>query len=218
MDVARHPRVACRRDVPCDPARASVLRPPRASSRKRSPPARGSSRGSWGPWRTPPATTAGSAILNTQATISPIASSRPSTSRSCTPFDRQDIHRLASNLDDVLDAIEAVSDLLVLHRIETPLPAISQQADVLVKITQAVSIEVRHLRALSEVERDWGLVNRLEREGDRIYRRATADLFSGEHPVIEVLKWKDIVDQIEDAIDGCQSISNTIESIALKYA
>ena len=135
-----------------------------------------------------------------------------------TPFDRQDIHRLASNLDDVLDSIEAVSDLLVLHRVETPLPAIRQQSDVLVKITQAVSTEVRHLRSLSAIERDWATVNRLEREGDRIYRRATAELFSGEHPAIEVLKWKDILDQIEDAIDRCQSISNTIESIALKYA
>jgi hypothetical protein len=135
-----------------------------------------------------------------------------------TPFDRQDIHKLASTLDDVLDAIEAVSDLLVLHRVEQPLPAVGQLAGVLVQITQAVVREVGHLRALSSVERDWGEINRLEREGDRIYRRATAELFSGDHPAIEVLKWKDIVDHVEDAIDRCQSISNIIESIALKYA
>jgi len=78
--------------------------------------------------------------------------------------------------------------------------------------------EVGHLRALSAVARDWGEINRLEREGDRVFRRATADLFSGDHPAIEVLKWKDIVDQMEDAIDSCESISNTIESIALKYS
>ena len=135
-----------------------------------------------------------------------------------TPFDRQDIHKLASTLDDVLDAIEAVSDLLVLHRVEEPLPALRQQTAVLVQITKAVSREVRHLRNLSSVERDWNDINRLEREGDRIYRRATAELFSGDHPAIEVLKWKDIVDQVEDAIDRCQYISNTMESIALKYA
>ena len=135
-----------------------------------------------------------------------------------TPFDRQDIHRLASTLDDVLDAIEAVSDLLVLHRVEEPLPALRQQAGVLVQITKAVAREVRHLRTLSSVERDWSDINRLEREGDRIYRRATADLFSGDHPAIEVLKWQDIIDQVEDAIDRCQHISNTMESIALKYA
>lgn len=135
-----------------------------------------------------------------------------------TPFDRQDIHRLASMLDDVLDAIEAVSDLLVLHRVETPLPAIRLQVGVLVQITRPVVRAIRHLRSLSAVERERAEINRLEREGDRIYRRATAELFSGEHPAIEVLKWKDIVDQIEDAIDRCQAISNTIESIALKYA
>jgi hypothetical protein len=135
-----------------------------------------------------------------------------------TPFDRHDIHRLASQLDDVLDAIEAVSDLLVLHRVDTPLPGVVLQADVLVKITRLVVREVGHLRALSAVARDWGEINRLEREGDRVFRRATADLFSGDHPAIEVLKWKDIVDQMEDAIDSCESISNTIESIALKYS
>jgi uncharacterized protein len=134
------------------------------------------------------------------------------------PFDRQDIHKLASTLDDVLDAIEAVSDLLVLHRVEQPLPALGQLTGVLVQITRAVVREVGHLRGLSSVERDWGEINRLEREGDRIYRRATAELFSGDHPAIEVLKWKDIIDQVEDAIDRCQSISNIIESIALKYA
>jgi predicted phosphate transport protein (TIGR00153 family) len=135
-----------------------------------------------------------------------------------TPFDRQDIHKLASTLDDVLDAVEAVSDLLVLHRVDEPLPALRQQAGVLVEITRAVAREVRHLRTLSSVERDWSDINRLEREGDHIYRRATAELFSGDHPAIEVLKWKDIVDQVEDAIDRCQNISNTMESIALKYA
>ena len=93
-----------------------------------------------------------------------------------------------------------------------------QQAGVLVQITKAVAKEIRHLRTLSSVERDWSHINRLEREGDRVYRRATADLFSGDHPAIEVLKWKDIVDQVEDAIDRCQHISNTMESIALKYA
>ena len=135
-----------------------------------------------------------------------------------TPFDRQDIHKLASTLDDVLDAVEAVSDLLVLHRVVEPFPAVRLQAAVLVQITKAVAREIRHLRTLSSVERDWSDINRLEREGDHIYRRATADLFSGDHPTIEVMKWKDIFDQVEDAIDGCQSISNTMESIALKYA
>jgi uncharacterized protein len=135
-----------------------------------------------------------------------------------TPFDRKDIHTLASALDDILDAQEAVSDLLVLHRVVTPPPFVVQQAEILERITAGVVAAVHDLRTLTGVERDWAQVNRLEREGDRVYRRAVAELFSGDHEPIEVLKWKDIVDQLEDAIDRCQHISNTIESIALKLA
>src|SRR6266536_3620964 len=91
-----------------------------------------------------------------------------------TPFDREDIHRLASGLDDILDFIEAVSDLLVLHRIEHPLPEMRQQAD--------------------------------------------ARLFSGDYKAMDVLKWKDLVDQLEAAIDGCEDVANTLESILLKHA
>jgi uncharacterized protein Yka (UPF0111/DUF47 family) len=135
-----------------------------------------------------------------------------------TPFDRKDIHTLASALDDILDAQEAVSDLLVLHRVVTPPPFVVQQAGILERITAGIVVAVQDLRTLTGVERDWAQVNRLEREGDRVYRRAVAELFSGDHEPIEVLKWKDIVDQLEDAIDRCQHISNTIESIALKLA
>ena len=135
-----------------------------------------------------------------------------------TPFDRQDIHKLASTLDDVLDAIEAVSDLLVLHRVVEPSPLCGSRRASWSRSRKAVAKAIRHLRTLSSVERDWSDINRLEREGDHIYRRATADLFSGDFPTIEVMKWKDIFDQVEDAIDRCQSISNTMESIALKYA
>jgi predicted phosphate transport protein (TIGR00153 family) len=135
-----------------------------------------------------------------------------------TPFDRQDIHRLASSLDDVLDLMEAVADLLVLHRVEAPLAGVRLQADVLSRITMAVEASVGHLRTFAHVDRDWADINRLEREGDRIYRRAVADLFSEEYPAIEVLKWKDIIDQMEAAIDHCHTISNTIGSIAMKFA
>jgi len=135
-----------------------------------------------------------------------------------TPFDRKDIHTLASSLDDVLDALEAVSDLLVLHRVVTPPPFVVQQTAILVRITEGIVGAVRDLRTLTGVGRDRVEVSRLEREGDRVYRRAVAELYSGDHEPIEVLKWKDIVDQLEDAIDRCQHISNTVESIALKLA
>ncbi len=135
-----------------------------------------------------------------------------------TPFDRKDIHSLASALDDVLDAQEAVSDLLVLYRVATAPPFVVQQASILERIAQGIVVAVHDLRTLTGVERDWAEINRLEREGDHVFRRAIAELFSGSHEPIEVLKWKDIIDQLEDAIDKCQQISNTIESIALKFA
>ena len=135
-----------------------------------------------------------------------------------TPFDREDIHHLASGLDDVLDFIEAVADLLVLHRIEEPLPEMRQQADVLVRAADQTYEAMTRLRNFSGMEPFWVEINRLENEGDRVYRKTVAHLFSGEFKAMDVLKWKDLVDQIEAAIDGCEDVANTLESIVLKHA
>jgi predicted phosphate transport protein (TIGR00153 family) len=135
-----------------------------------------------------------------------------------TPFDRQDIHDLASSIDDVLDGQEAVADLLVLLHIEEPIPHLRQQTDVLVRATKAVALAVRGLRSIGEVDRLWADINRLEREGDRVYRRAVADLYSGDYKAMDVLKWKDILREMEAAIDSCEDIADVIESIALKQA
>jgi predicted phosphate transport protein (TIGR00153 family) len=135
-----------------------------------------------------------------------------------TPFDRQDIHQLASSIDDVLDGQEAVADLLVLMRIVEPIPHLSQQIDVLVRATKAVSRAVRGLRSLKGTDRNRADITRLEREGDRIYRRAVADLYSGDYRAMDVLKWKDILHEMEAAIDSCEDIADVIESIALKQA
>jgi uncharacterized protein Yka (UPF0111/DUF47 family) len=135
-----------------------------------------------------------------------------------TPVDRQDIHRLASWLDDVLDSMHAVSDLLVLHAVNEPIPHLRQQADVLVRATGAVVRVVGGLRSYGAAGRDWAEITRLEREGDRIYRRAVAALFSGEHRPMEVLKWKDLLGEMEAAIDRCEDIADAVESIVLKHA
>jgi len=135
-----------------------------------------------------------------------------------TPFDRHDIHHLASSIDDVVDAQEAVADLLVLHEVHEPIPQLRQQTDVLVQATAAVASAVRGLQALGEVDRAWADIKRFEREGDRIYRRAVAELYSGEYRAMDVLKWKDILHEMETAIDRCEDIANIIESIALKQA
>jgi uncharacterized protein len=135
-----------------------------------------------------------------------------------TPFDREDIHHLASNIDDILDAIEAVADLLVLHHIETILPEMRQQAEVLSQATDQVQQATVELRRFAGLDKYWVEINRLENEGDRVYRKTVAHLFSGEYKAMDVLKWKDLVDQLEAAIDGCEDVANTLESIVLKHA
>jgi uncharacterized protein len=135
-----------------------------------------------------------------------------------TPFDREDIHRLAVGMDDVVDAIEAVADMSVLHRIDHLLPEMAQQADVLARAAEQVRMAMGQLRAFKGLDRYWVEINRLENEGDRVYRQTVAHLFSGDYKAMDVLKWRDLVDQMEVALDGCEDVADTLESIVLKHA
>ena len=135
-----------------------------------------------------------------------------------TPLDHEDIHKLASGLDDVIDHIEAAADLFVLHKIEQPLPEMKAQADVLVQTARATREALQVLPKYRRLPSFWVEVNRLENEGDRIYRRAVAALFGGDHRAMDVLKWKDIIDEIEAAIDKLEDVANMLEAIALKHA
>ena len=137
-----------------------------------------------------------------------------------TPMDREDIYALASALDDVLDYVEAAADLFVLHSIEAPLPEMKAQVDVLDLATEQTEQAVL---ALAKMDRErlepyWVEINRLENEGDQLFRRAVADLFSGDHRAMDVLKWKEVIETLEDALDGCENVANIIESIVLKHA
>ena len=137
-----------------------------------------------------------------------------------TPMDREDIYALGSALDDVMDAVDAVADLFVLHRIEEPLPEMKALADVLLRGAQQTE---EALRVFSRMDRDtlepyWVEINRLENEADRIYRRAVADLFSGDYKAMDVLKWKDVIENLEGAVDGLENVANIIESSVLKHA
>jgi uncharacterized protein len=134
------------------------------------------------------------------------------------PVDRQDIHQLASHLDDILDSVEAVADLLVLHHIREPIPQLRMQADVLVGASEAVARAVRGLRSFRATDRAWVEIVRFERDGDHVYRMAVADLYSGEFGAMDVLKWRDVLEQMEAGIDRCEDVANTLESISLKHA
>jgi predicted phosphate transport protein (TIGR00153 family) len=133
-----------------------------------------------------------------------------------TPFDREDIHRLASNLDDVLDHIEATAEYLQLFKIESPLPQMVQLSETLAKAAGITADAMPGLRKMKNLETYWIEINRLENEGDRSYRRTLAELFSGDYKAMDVLKWKDIIEEIETAIDRLEDVANTIEGIVLK--
>jgi predicted phosphate transport protein (TIGR00153 family) len=135
-----------------------------------------------------------------------------------TPLDREDIHELASGLDDVMDHVDAAADLLVLHKIEQPLPEMKAQANLLVSATRTTAEAMRTLPRFDQLSDYWVEINRLENEGDRVYRQATADLFSGDFKAMDVLKWKDIIDELEAAMDDIEDVANTLEGIALKQA
>lgn len=135
-----------------------------------------------------------------------------------TPFDHDDIHRLASELDDVLDHIEAAADLVVLHKIEAPLPEMKAQADILVQSARLTRDALEKLPRFRALDSYWLEIDQLENEGDRIYRRAVADLFGGDHNAMAVLRWKDIIDELEAGIDKLEDVSDVLEAIALKNA
>jgi hypothetical protein len=134
-----------------------------------------------------------------------------------TPIDHEDIHKLTTHLDDVLDHMEAAADMMVLHKIESPLPEMVAQTDVLVRATAQVRAALEKLPKYTALPPYWIEVNRLENEGDRIYRQAVASFFGGNHRAMDVLKWKDIIDELEAAIDQLEDVTDILEAISLKH-
>jgi len=116
--------------------------------------------------------------------------------------------------------VDAVADLFVLHRIEEPLPEMKAQADVLLRAAQQTEEAMGQLRRMARdrLEPYWVEINRLENEGDRVYRQTVARLFSGDYKAMDVLKWKEVIENLEEAIDGLENVANIIESIVLKHA
>jgi uncharacterized protein len=133
-----------------------------------------------------------------------------------TPFDREDIIALASGLDDVVDFIEEVADFLGLYRIEAPMAQAQAMATVLHQSVRAIARAVPGLRTLQEVHSCTVEVNRLENEGDRLLRDAVASLFERGIDPMMVIRWKDIFERLEDAIDSTETAANILESIVIK--
>jgi predicted phosphate transport protein (TIGR00153 family) len=133
-----------------------------------------------------------------------------------TPFDREDIYRLAGLLDDVMDFMEETVDLIGLYELQELPPEVAQQVEVLQRATQLTAEAMPRLRTMKDLEEFWIEINRLENQGDRAYRRIVAHLFGGTYKALEVMKLKDVVDSLEHAIDALESVANTVEQIAVK--
>ncbi len=135
-----------------------------------------------------------------------------------TPFDREDIHALAEELDDVVDDMLAVAALLRVFDIAEILPELREQAEVLVQMADANVLLLGRLQSMKGVEPHLEAIDRLETTGDDIYRRALGRLFGGEFKALDVLKWKDIVEAMEAALNTLEDISDIVESIVFKHA
>ena len=135
-----------------------------------------------------------------------------------TPIDREDIYALASAMDDVVDFIEEIADFLALYRIEAPMEQSQQLARILLEASRLIAQAVPRLRAFNDIRHFTVEINRLENEGDRVVRQALASLFErGIDPML-VIRWKDIFERLEDAIDACETTANILEGIVIKNA
>lgn len=134
-----------------------------------------------------------------------------------TPIDREDIYDLVATADEILDSIEEAAGLMIIYRIGEATDYARRQAEVIAKATPILR------ECMDNLEKPKGLVERiiavnsLENDGDRIEREAIASLFEGDTKCTDIIKWKDIYETLESAIDECEHVANVIESIVLKH-
>jgi uncharacterized protein Yka (UPF0111/DUF47 family) len=133
-----------------------------------------------------------------------------------TPIDREDILALASALDDVVDYTEEVADYLGLYKIEAPMDQAIRLARVLKAACQQVEAAIPRLRGFRDISHYTVEINRLENEGDRITREAVASLFDGGIDPMVVIRWKDLFERLEAAIDATEHVANILEGIVIK--
>jgi predicted phosphate transport protein (TIGR00153 family) len=134
-----------------------------------------------------------------------------------TPFDREDIHGLAATLDDCMDLMDAAVDLIVLYRIGELPAGVSDQVEVLARMSELTADAMPRLRSMKDLAEYWIEINRLENQADQIYRRLLAELFNGNHlDAITVMKHKEVIEELEAAADAFEKVAHKVESIAVK--
>jgi hypothetical protein len=135
-----------------------------------------------------------------------------------TPIDREDIHLLASRLDDVIDRLDGTARRVVMLHINEVREPAKQMAHVILRAADHIAIAVDSIKKPSEVSAQATEIKKLEEEGDAIYHDAVGSLFSGRPDPIEVIRWKEVYETLETAIDQCMSVANAVHSISIKNA
>jgi uncharacterized protein len=137
-----------------------------------------------------------------------------------TPIERDDIHRLITRMDDIMDYVEAASERIALYELTEMTPEIRELARVLVKATEKIQEALRGLRDMKHaklVQEKCIEINSLENEADAILRIAVARLFKEEKNPITIIKWKEIYEALEEATDRCEDVANIIEGVILEH-
>jgi uncharacterized protein len=135
-----------------------------------------------------------------------------------TPFDPEDIQRLAQGIDDVVDDIYHVSEMVVLTNITDLIPEVIEQVEVLSNMASKVVELFDHFEDMRGLKPIIAEVEALESEGNRIYRRAVARLFSGEMGPVDMIRWKDIIESLEAVFDRIEDMTNIVTTIVVKQA
>jgi predicted phosphate transport protein (TIGR00153 family) len=134
-----------------------------------------------------------------------------------TPIDREDIYDLVATADEVLDNIEEAVGLVLIYRIDEITSFARRQAEVIAKATPILRECMDNLEKPKGLDERIIAINSLENDGDRIEREAIASLFEGDTKCTDIIKWKDVYETLESAVDECEHVANVIESIVLKH-
>jgi uncharacterized protein len=133
-----------------------------------------------------------------------------------TPFDRDDMFRLATVIDDVCDHVDEAADNIDLYEVKAVPPLAVEQARVVYRAASELHDALELLEGFGDSKRQLGAVRQLEDEGDRLSRQAVADLFRSGADPLTVIRWKDIHEQIEEAVDACENVADVLEAILVK--
>jgi uncharacterized protein len=133
-----------------------------------------------------------------------------------TPYDRGDLQDLANALDDSMDSIEEATDLAILHKVEEFPPQTTELLDAVRRLAELTAANMPRLKKLNDLEHYYEEADKIEDEGDRIHRRITAHLFSGDYKAMEVLRIEGVVNLFEDSLDNMAKVARVTRTISLK--